>query len=190
MAAGVRAEEPLAELSHYVVARPIYNEAGFQEENERLPPPPPTLLERARAVCRWVGGGGGRAPPRGREPWEPRGARRDRHGTARRCRCPPARLGFSSRQSVWAQSHTRRFPKVMEFGAPTGASSWEKPPLALKACTTPLFFSVSFSQGFLSCFLSEKLSWLFSVTASVATFCRDFLGRFMSKIYWLLSVRT
>lgn len=60
MAAGVRAEEPLAELSHYVVARPIYNEAGFQEENERLPPPPPTLLERARAVCRWVGGGGRR----------------------------------------------------------------------------------------------------------------------------------
>ncbi|XP_031455254.1 pendrin [Phasianus colchicus] len=51
MAAGVRAEEPLAELSHYVVARPIYSEAGFQEENERLPPPPPTLLERARAVC-------------------------------------------------------------------------------------------------------------------------------------------
>ncbi|OXB60539.1 hypothetical protein ASZ78_007442 [Callipepla squamata] len=51
MAAGARAEEPLAELSHYVVARPIYSEAGFQEENERLPPPPPTLLERARALC-------------------------------------------------------------------------------------------------------------------------------------------
>ncbi|XP_015706904.1 pendrin isoform X2 [Coturnix japonica] len=51
MAAGVRAEGPLAELSHYVVARPIYSEAGFQDENERLPPPPPTLLERARAVC-------------------------------------------------------------------------------------------------------------------------------------------
>lgn len=112
----------------------------------------------------WVGAGGGRAPPRGREPWEPRGARRDRHGTARRCRCPPARLGFSSRQSVWAQPHTRRFPKVMEFGAPTGASSWEKPPLALKACTTPLFFLsvslraflVAFSQkNFLGCFLSQ-----------------------------------
>ncbi|XP_072190218.1 pendrin [Excalfactoria chinensis] len=51
MAAGVRPEGPLAELSHYVVARPIYSEAGFQEENERLPPPPPTLLERARAIC-------------------------------------------------------------------------------------------------------------------------------------------
>ncbi|XP_065597642.1 pendrin [Cyrtonyx montezumae] len=51
MAAGARAEEPLAELSHYVVARPIYSEAGFKEENERLPPPPPTLLERARALC-------------------------------------------------------------------------------------------------------------------------------------------
>uniref|UniRef100_A0A8C5JAZ5 Solute carrier family 26 member 4 n=1 Tax=Junco hyemalis TaxID=40217 RepID=A0A8C5JAZ5_JUNHY len=35
MAAGGRASEPLAELSHYVVARPIYSEPGFQEENER-----------------------------------------------------------------------------------------------------------------------------------------------------------
>uniref|UniRef100_A0A8C6K7H0 Uncharacterized protein n=1 Tax=Melopsittacus undulatus TaxID=13146 RepID=A0A8C6K7H0_MELUD len=38
MAAGERAAEPLAELSHYVVARPIYSEAGFQDENERSPP--------------------------------------------------------------------------------------------------------------------------------------------------------
>uniref|UniRef100_A0A8B9MMW5 Solute carrier family 26 member 4 n=1 Tax=Accipiter nisus TaxID=211598 RepID=A0A8B9MMW5_9AVES len=52
MAAGERAEEPLAELSHYVVARPIYSEAGFQEENERRPPLPPTLRERAQAACR------------------------------------------------------------------------------------------------------------------------------------------
>ncbi|XP_075285171.1 pendrin isoform X3 [Opisthocomus hoazin] len=52
MAAGERAEEPLAELSHYVVARPVYSEAGFQEENERRPPLPPTLRERARAACR------------------------------------------------------------------------------------------------------------------------------------------
>ncbi|KAK2514130.1 hypothetical protein Q9233_015104 [Columba guinea] len=54
MAAGERPEEPLAELSHYVVARPIYSEAGFQEENERRPPPPPTLRERAQAACRCV----------------------------------------------------------------------------------------------------------------------------------------
>ncbi|XP_064905099.1 pendrin isoform X1 [Columba livia] len=52
MAAGERPEEPLAELSHYVVARPIYSEAGFQEENERRPPLPPTLRERAQAACR------------------------------------------------------------------------------------------------------------------------------------------
>ncbi|NXW03873.1 S26A4 protein, partial [Fregetta grallaria] len=52
MAAGERAEEPLAELSHYLVARPIYSEAGFQEENERRPPLPPTLRERAQAACR------------------------------------------------------------------------------------------------------------------------------------------
>uniref|UniRef100_A0A663ENE9 Solute carrier family 26 member 4 n=1 Tax=Aquila chrysaetos chrysaetos TaxID=223781 RepID=A0A663ENE9_AQUCH len=52
MAAGERAEEPLAELSHYVVARPIYSEAGFQEENERRTPLPPTLRERAQAACR------------------------------------------------------------------------------------------------------------------------------------------
>lgn len=54
MAAGERPEEPLAELSHYVVARPIYSEAGFQEENERRPPLPPTLRERAQAACRCV----------------------------------------------------------------------------------------------------------------------------------------
>lgn len=81
MAAGVRAEEPLAELSHYVVARPIYNEAGFQEENERLPPPPPTLLERARAVCRWVGGWGRAAAPR-RSAAGSRGSLGGRGGTA------------------------------------------------------------------------------------------------------------
>ncbi|KAM6293070.1 pendrin isoform 2-T2 [Porphyrio hochstetteri] len=52
MAAGERAEEPLAELSHYVVARPIYSEAGFQEENERRPPLPPTLRDRAQVACR------------------------------------------------------------------------------------------------------------------------------------------
>ncbi|XP_071590009.1 pendrin isoform X3 [Heliangelus exortis] len=52
MAAGARAEEPLAELSHYLVARPIYSEAGFQEENERRPALPPTLRERAQAACR------------------------------------------------------------------------------------------------------------------------------------------
>ncbi|XP_054034535.1 pendrin isoform X2 [Dryobates pubescens] len=52
MAAGERTEEPLAELSHYVVARPIYSEAGFQEENERRPPLPPTLRERAQAAFR------------------------------------------------------------------------------------------------------------------------------------------
>ncbi|GAB0175762.1 pendrin [Grus japonensis] len=52
MAAGERAEEPLAELSHYVVARPIYSEASFQEENERRPPLPPTLRERAQVACR------------------------------------------------------------------------------------------------------------------------------------------
>uniref|UniRef100_A0A672UGG6 Solute carrier family 26 member 4 n=1 Tax=Strigops habroptila TaxID=2489341 RepID=A0A672UGG6_STRHB len=52
MAAGERAVEPLAELSHYVVARPIYSEAGFQDENERRPPLPPTLRERAQAACR------------------------------------------------------------------------------------------------------------------------------------------
>uniref|UniRef100_A0A8U7MVV3 Solute carrier family 26 member 4 n=1 Tax=Corvus moneduloides TaxID=1196302 RepID=A0A8U7MVV3_CORMO len=52
MAAGGRAGEPLAELSHYVVARPIYSEPGFQEENERRPPLPPTLRERAQAACR------------------------------------------------------------------------------------------------------------------------------------------
>lgn len=68
MAAGERAAEPLAELSHYVVARPIYSEAGFQDENERRPPLPPTLRERAQAACRWVPGGarhgaGGRPPP-------------------------------------------------------------------------------------------------------------------------------
>ncbi|KAM6384982.1 LOW QUALITY PROTEIN: pendrin [Alca torda] len=51
-AAGERAEEPLAELSHYLVARPIYSEAGFQEENERRSPLPPTLRERAQAACR------------------------------------------------------------------------------------------------------------------------------------------
>ncbi|NWZ21108.1 S26A4 protein, partial [Asarcornis scutulata] len=51
MAAGERAAEPLAELSHYVVARPIYSEAGFQDENERRPPLPPTLRERAQAAC-------------------------------------------------------------------------------------------------------------------------------------------
>lgn len=66
MAAGERAEEPLAELSHYVVARPIYSEAGFQEENERRPPLPPTLRERAQAACRWVAAPGGR-PVRRRE---------------------------------------------------------------------------------------------------------------------------
>lgn len=66
MAAGERAEEPLAELSHYVVARPIYSEAGFQEENERRPPLPPTLRERAQAACRWVVAPGGR-PVRRRE---------------------------------------------------------------------------------------------------------------------------
>uniref|UniRef100_A0A8C3THF0 Solute carrier family 26 member 4 n=1 Tax=Catharus ustulatus TaxID=91951 RepID=A0A8C3THF0_CATUS len=52
MAAGGRAAEPPAELSHYVVARPIYSEPGFQEENERRPPLPPTLRERAQAACR------------------------------------------------------------------------------------------------------------------------------------------
>ncbi|OWK52852.1 Pendrin [Lonchura striata] len=52
MAAGGRASEPPAELSHYVVARPIYSEPGFQEENERRPPLPPTLRERAQAACR------------------------------------------------------------------------------------------------------------------------------------------
>lgn len=89
MAAGERAEEPLAELSHYVVARPIYSEAGFQEENERRPPLPPTLRERAQAACRWVtmpaeaaapsgsGSGGASGPRRG-------GSRRPRV----RCPCP------------------------------------------------------------------------------------------------------
>lgn len=70
MAAGGRAAEPPAELSHYLVARPIYSEPGFQQDNERRPPPPPTLRERAQAACRWVraaGGAGGSRP----EPTDP-----------------------------------------------------------------------------------------------------------------------
>lgn len=110
MAAGVRAEEPLAELSHYVVARPIYSEAGFQEENERLlPPPPPTLLERARAVCRWVWAGGGRAPPRVRELWEPRGGPQERRGAAG----VRLRGAASLRTETRGHSRTRRFPRSL-----------------------------------------------------------------------------
>ncbi|XP_064361793.1 pendrin isoform X1 [Dromaius novaehollandiae] len=51
MAAGERAAEPPAELSHYVVARPIYSAAAFQEQHERRPPPPPALRQRVQAAC-------------------------------------------------------------------------------------------------------------------------------------------
>ncbi|XP_069705845.1 pendrin [Phaenicophaeus curvirostris] len=37
-----------AEPGRYVVARPVYSAAAFQEDNERLPPPPPALRERLR----------------------------------------------------------------------------------------------------------------------------------------------
>ncbi|KYO38616.1 pendrin [Alligator mississippiensis] len=51
MAAGDRAEAPAGEPGPYVVARPVYSEAAFQEEHERRPPLPPTLRERAQRAC-------------------------------------------------------------------------------------------------------------------------------------------
>lgn len=97
MAAGERAAEPLAELSHYVVARPIYSEAGFQDENERRPPLPPTLRERAQAACRWVPGGPGTelgAAPHPRGP--PRAPRTARWRRVARGEAAPEESGSAS----------------------------------------------------------------------------------------------
>ncbi|XP_074872475.1 pendrin [Carettochelys insculpta] len=49
MAAGGRAARP--EPGRYVVARPIYSELAFQEENEKRAQLPPTLRERVQAAC-------------------------------------------------------------------------------------------------------------------------------------------
>ncbi|XP_067420096.1 pendrin [Emydura macquarii macquarii] len=51
MAAGGRADGPLPDLGPYVVARPIYSEPAFQEENERRAQLQPTLRERVQSAC-------------------------------------------------------------------------------------------------------------------------------------------
>ncbi|XP_042324613.1 pendrin [Sceloporus undulatus] len=51
MAAGGGPEGALPDFSRYVVARPIYNEVNFQEENERRLVVPKTLRERVQKTC-------------------------------------------------------------------------------------------------------------------------------------------
>uniref|UniRef100_A0A803TXQ9 Solute carrier family 26 member 4 n=1 Tax=Anolis carolinensis TaxID=28377 RepID=A0A803TXQ9_ANOCA len=51
MAAGGGADGALPELGRYIVARPIYNEVNFQEENERRLVVPKTLRERVQKTC-------------------------------------------------------------------------------------------------------------------------------------------
>nr|XP_014427657.1 pendrin [Pelodiscus sinensis]XP_025039034.1 pendrin [Pelodiscus sinensis] len=51
MAAGGRAAGPLPDLGRYVVARPIYSEPAFQEENEKKVQLQPTLRERVQGAC-------------------------------------------------------------------------------------------------------------------------------------------
>ncbi|XP_054844570.1 pendrin [Eublepharis macularius] len=51
MAAGGRTDGALPDLRRYVVARPIYNEPSFQEDNESIPGPSTTLRERAQKAC-------------------------------------------------------------------------------------------------------------------------------------------
>lgn len=127
MAAGERAAEPLAELSHYVVARPIYSEAGFQDENERRPPLPPTLRERAQAACRWVPGGGPArswGPPP--TPEVPRGLPAPRGGggwpgVRRPLRSPAAPRGFCCLRRARTRAHVGGFLQEVASGAAGGA---------------------------------------------------------------------
>lgn len=131
MAAGGRAAEALAELSHYVVARPIYSEPGFQEENERRPPLPPTLRERAQAACRWVraagtaGGAHKLHPPRDSVPHTP-----DRGQTSLLPCLPQLPTGCS----FWECAlHTSTCPVPVR---PTGL--WQSLPLKFKCASAQL----------------------------------------------------
>lgn len=56
MAAGGGPDGPLPDLHRYVVARPIYNEPTFQEENERRLVLSKTLRERVHKACRSASG--------------------------------------------------------------------------------------------------------------------------------------
>ncbi|XP_050781509.1 pendrin [Gopherus flavomarginatus] len=51
MAAGGRQAGPRPDLGRYVVSRPIYSEAAFQEENEKRARLQPTLRERVQGAC-------------------------------------------------------------------------------------------------------------------------------------------
>uniref|UniRef100_A0A8C0GJC5 Solute carrier family 26 member 4 n=1 Tax=Chelonoidis abingdonii TaxID=106734 RepID=A0A8C0GJC5_CHEAB len=51
MAAGGRQAGPSPDLGRYVVSRPIYSEAAFQEENEKRARLQPTLRERVQGAC-------------------------------------------------------------------------------------------------------------------------------------------
>ncbi|XP_053874721.1 pendrin [Malaclemys terrapin pileata] len=51
MAAGGRQAGPMPDLGRYVLSRPIYSEAAFQEENEKRAHLRPTLRERVQGAC-------------------------------------------------------------------------------------------------------------------------------------------
>uniref|UniRef100_A0A8C4VKM8 STAS domain-containing protein n=1 Tax=Gopherus evgoodei TaxID=1825980 RepID=A0A8C4VKM8_9SAUR len=51
MAAGGRQAAPRPDLGRYVVSRPVYSEAAFQEENEKKARLQPTLRERVQGAC-------------------------------------------------------------------------------------------------------------------------------------------
>lgn len=52
MAAGGEPDGVLLDHSRYVVARPVYNEPTFQEENEKKLVLSKTLRERVQKACR------------------------------------------------------------------------------------------------------------------------------------------
>ncbi|CAM5085545.1 unnamed protein product [Eretmochelys imbricata] len=51
MAAGGRQPGPMPDLGRYVVARPIYSEPAFEEENKKRAHLQPTLRERVQGAC-------------------------------------------------------------------------------------------------------------------------------------------
>ncbi|XP_048692278.1 pendrin isoform X2 [Caretta caretta] len=51
MAAGGRQAGPMPDLGRYVVARPIYSEPAFEEENKKRAHLQPTLRERVQGAC-------------------------------------------------------------------------------------------------------------------------------------------